>query len=113
MSSARGRHQPSNLVEGIAETTHLDVERRVEAHLEVTLLVLGEDALEALLEDRHGERIGEDHVAVREVAERLHLEESDLVEASSEDVDGMTVLRCSPCERLVELRSQEIGRAHV
>jgi hypothetical protein len=75
----------------------------------VTVLVLGEDALETLLEDGHVERVGEDHVSVGEVAERLHLEETDLVEASSEDVDGVSVLSCTASKGFVELRGRVSG----
>lgn len=63
----------------------------------------GEGPEEGLLEDGHGERVGEDHESVRRVAERLHLEETDLVEASGIDVDGMSVGGSSFGESVVAL----------
>ena len=57
----------------------LDVEGGVEAHLEVTLFVLVEDAEEALFEDRGGEGIGEDDDTVRRVRHRFHLEQTNLI----------------------------------
>jgi hypothetical protein len=68
------------------------------------LLVLDEHPVERLLEQRHVERIGENHVTVRVVRQTLHLEQSNLIETSEEDVNRVTVLRCPPRERLVELR---------
>ena len=52
---------------------HLHVERRIEGHLQVTLIVLVEHAQETLLEDGRRERIGQNDNAVRGVGHRLHL----------------------------------------
>lgn len=40
--------------------TYLNIERRVEAHLQLASLVLGKDSEETLLEDGGGETVGQD-----------------------------------------------------
>jgi len=67
----------------------LDVECGVEPHDEVSLGVLREETEEGLLEDGGGKRVGDNDCAVCAVRERLHFEEADLVEAASEEVDGV------------------------
>lgn len=91
------------------ETRHLellgalDVEGGIEAHLEVSLVVLDKDAVETLLKDTHLETISEDHVTVGQVGETLHLEQADLVETTGKDVDGVTVACSALGHGLVEL----------
>ncbi|RUS28971.1 hypothetical protein BC938DRAFT_481224 [Jimgerdemannia flammicorona] len=63
----------------------------IESHLQITLPVLGEDAVEALLEDGGGERVRQDHEPARMVDHGFHLEQADLVEATGEDIDGVAV----------------------
>jgi hypothetical protein len=47
------------------EVTCLNIERRIEAHLQEILVVLVEHAQEALLEDRRSERIRQDNNTIR------------------------------------------------
>lgn len=56
------------------DCTHLHVESCIETHLQISILILDEYALERLLEERHVERIGENHIAVGVVSQRFHLE---------------------------------------
>jgi hypothetical protein len=83
----------------------LYVEGGVEAHLEVAPLVLGEGAQEGLLEDRRCERVGENNDTVRAVRQRLHLEQTGLVQASCEEVDHVTIVRNTFRQALVKLQS--------
>lgn len=69
----------------------MNVESSIESHLEMTIRVGGEGSKERLLEDGHGERIGENEKAVCRVAEGLHFEETDLIEAASVDIDSVSV----------------------
>lgn len=86
--------------------THLNVECSVKSHLEMSIRVRSECPKEGLLEDGHGEGVGEDHESVGSVAERLHLEETDLIEASSVDVDSVSVGRSSLGKSVVALRGK-------
>lgn len=81
----------------------LYVERGVEAHLEVSLVVLVEDAQETLFENRRGKRIGQHDDSTRRIRERLHLEETDLIETSREEIDAMAIVRRAFGECFVEL----------
>lgn len=81
----------------------LDVKGSVEAHLQVALVVLLEDAMETLLENTHLETIGKDHVAIGHVAETLHLEQTNLVETTGKYINGVTVARSTLGHGLVEL----------
>jgi hypothetical protein len=76
-------------------TAYQDLESTVESHLQVTLLILGECPKQTLLENCSHERIGDDHETVCSVCQRFHLEQTDLIETSSIDIDGVTVLGCS------------------
>ena len=67
----------------------LDIEGGIESHDEVTFWVLCEEAEEGLFEDGGGKRIGNDDCTVCAIRERLHFKEADLVEAASEEVDGV------------------------
>ena len=67
--------------------THLNVKRRVEAHCDLIVLIALKDLDERLFEDLGVERIGQDHVAVREIRKGLHFEETDLIQTSSEDIN--------------------------
>lgn len=93
--------------EKMGGTTNLNIKGSVEPHFQMTLLVLFENSLERLLEDTHVERIGEDHVAVRKVRERLHLQQTDLVETSREYINRVAILRRTSSKRLVELLQGE------
>jgi hypothetical protein len=59
--------------------TDLDVKRRVEAHLEMTLIILVEQTQKALFEDRGCERVGEDNNTIRRARQRFHLLQPDLI----------------------------------
>jgi PHP family Zn ribbon phosphoesterase len=92
-----------------------DLESTVESHLQVTLLILGECPEQTLLEDGSHERIGDYHETVGSVCQRFHLEQTDLIETSSVDIDGVTVLRCSLGKTFVVLKSayiQDVLRWH-
>ena len=76
------------LTHGDAATDHaadvellgrLDVECRVEAHLEVALRVLVEYAEIALLEDGRREQVGDDDDAVRRIQQNPHFDDTELV----------------------------------
>ena len=60
----------------------LDLHGGVEGHLEVVVGVLGEDALEGLLEEGRVERVPHDHVPASVVAAALHLHQPRLVEGA-------------------------------
>lgn len=70
----------------------------------MTLGILVEDSLERLLEDGGAEGVGQDHDAVGVVAQALHLEQTDLVQAPGKDVNSVSVVGDSLGEALVELR---------
>jgi hypothetical protein len=86
--------------------SYLDVKRSVEAHLEVPLFVLVEESQEALLEDRCGERIRKNNDTVGRIGQGLHLLQTDLVQATSEEIDDVSVVRHPGCQSLVELPSK-------
>lgn len=87
------------------ENTYQDLESSVEAHLQVPVVVFVERSQETLLEDRSHERVGDDHETVGSVGEGLHLEQTDLIETTSVNVDGVTILRCALGQSLVVLLS--------
>ena len=94
--------------DGVAdEPAHLEllgalhVERGIEAHLQVALLVLVKDLVEALLEDAHLEAVHQQLVPVGQVAQRVHLEQADLVQAARVHVDRVPVVRRAPRDGLV------------
>ena len=86
-----------------ADCTDLDVKGGIEAHLEETLVILVENTQEALFEDRRGEGIGEDDDAVGGIGQGFHLEQTDLVETASKQIDSVSVVGGTFCEGLVEL----------
>jgi len=80
----------------------LHLERGVEAHLQVPMLVLVKDLLEALLEDTHLEAVDEQLVPVRDIAQRMHLEQADLVQAARKHVNRMPIRGSAAAQVLVE-----------
>jgi hypothetical protein len=82
---------------------HLNVKGRIEAHLQMTFGVLVEDPLEGLLKDGSLKRVGQDHEATGVVAERLHFEQANLIQAARKEVDGMSIVGCSFGQTFVEL----------
>ena len=88
-------------------STHLNVESGIEAHLQESSLVLVEHTEEALLEDGCRERVRQDDDTIGRVWHGLHLEQSDLIQATGEQVDDVTVVRRPLCETLVELRGTQ------
>jgi len=69
-----------------------DFESSIESHLQVTLLILGQCPQQTLLEDGSHERIGNDHETVGSVCQRLHFEQTDLIQTTGVDIDGVSVL---------------------
>ena len=90
-----------------ASPTHLNIESSIEAHLQESSLVLVEHAKETLLEDGCRERVGQDYDTIGRVWHGLHLKQSDLVQATGEQVDDVTVVRRPLCEALIELRGAQ------
>lgn len=70
-----------------------DFECPVESHLQITLLVLGQCPQQTLLEDGSHEGIGNDHETVGSVCQRLHFEQTDLIQTTGVNIDGVSVLR--------------------
>lgn len=85
------------------DTTYLNVKGGVETHSEMAFFVLFEQTVEALLEDRCCERIRDHHDTIRVVRQRLHLQQADLVQAPSKQVDSMPVLARPLRQSFVEL----------
>ena len=79
------------------------LERGVEGHQEVVVGILIEDAHEALLEHGRRETVGQDHVTARRVGQTLHLQQADLIETTSKDVDHVAIMRRASSETIVEL----------
>jgi hypothetical protein len=67
------------------------------------LIILVKYPQETLLEDGRGERIRQHNNTVRRVGERLHLQETDLVQATGKEVDSMSIVRGPLGETFVEL----------
>jgi len=86
-----------------AGMTYLNVKGSVEAHLEVSLIILVKETQETLLEDGGGKRVGQDDGTVCRVGHRFHFQETDLVKATSEKVDCMAVVGSALGEAFVEL----------
>jgi hypothetical protein len=84
-----------------ASSAHQDIKRCVETHLEPTLGILSKRPQEALLEDGGGKRVRDDHEPVGGIGQRLHLEETDLIETPRVNVDGVAVQRCTLRKALV------------
>ena len=63
----------------------------------MSLIVLVEYTEETLLENSSSEGIGQDYDTVRRVGQGSHLKEANLIEATAEKVDSMTVVRSSKC----------------
>lgn len=53
---------------------YLDIECSIEAHLQEILVVLAEDAQEALFKDRRGKRVGEHNDSIGRVRHRFHFQ---------------------------------------
>lgn len=87
--------------------THLYVKCGVESHLQETLVILAEYTQERLLEYGSGKRIREDDNAVGGVGEGFHLEQADLIETTSEQVDGMSIVGSTFCKVPIKLQRRE------
>ena len=70
----------------------------------MTLLVLVEDTEETLFEDRSSEGVGEHNCTVGRIRQRLHLQQSDLIETASEKINRMSVIGRAFGQALVELK---------
>ncbi len=64
--------------------THLNIERGIETHLKVPLIILIEDAKETLFENRCCERVGKNDSSVRGTWKGLHFQQTDLVKTTGE-----------------------------
>ena len=89
--------------------TYQNLESSVETHLQESLVVLSKRPQEALLENGRNERIGNDHKAIGSVGQRLHFEQTDLIETSGVDIDSVAVDRCSLGQRFVVLMLARSG----
>lgn len=72
--------------------TNLDIKGGVETHTKMTLSIFVKHAMEARLEYGSSERIGDDHDTVGVVGERLHLQQTYLVETPSKYIDSVPIL---------------------
>jgi hypothetical protein len=84
-------------------TTHLYIKRGIEAHLQMTLIILVEHPQEALLEYGSCEGVRQHDDPIRRIGQGLHLQQTDLVETASKQVDGMAVIGCALGQAFVEL----------
>jgi ribosomal protein L16/L10AE len=90
--------------------TNLHVKCSVEAHLQMTLSVFIEHSKETLFEDRRGEGVGQNDDTICRVGKRSHLEQSDLVEATSKQVYSMSILRGAFRKAFVKLQVENYIR---
>ena len=75
----------------------------VETHEEVIICVFVEHPRKGLFVHGRREAVGQDHVTTSRIREALHFEEANLIQASSEDVNDVTIVCNSLGEIIVEL----------
>lgn len=86
-----------------------NLEVGVESHEQVVLVVLVEDAHERLLVHGRCKAIRQNHVSTGAVRKAAHLEQTDLVKTTSEDINDVAVLRHALGEVLVKLLHVSAG----
>lgn len=70
-----------------------NLQRCVETHEEVVIIILVKDACKGLLVHGRRKTVRQDHVATGGVGKPLHLKKADLIQAAGKDIDDMTVMR--------------------
>lgn len=88
---------------GRKENTHLDIKRRIEPHLQLSLVILIEHAEETLFEYRSCKRIRQDDDSIRRVRQGSHFQQTDLVQAARKQVYNVAVVRYPLCQSFIKL----------
>lgn len=81
----------------------LDIERGIEPHLKLPLVIFVENTEKTLLEDGSSEGVGEDNNTIGKVGETLHFEKTNLVEAPGKHINDVTIVRGTFRQTFVEL----------
>ena len=98
-----GRYGVANQTTDLELLGALHLECRIKAHTQVAVLVLFENLVEALLENTHLEAVDQQLMTVRHITQRVHFEQTNLVETARKHIDHMAIVCASTTEVLVEL----------
>jgi hypothetical protein len=87
----------------IREDSYLYIERRIEPHEKESLIILVEQTQKTLLEDGSRKRIGEYDDTIGRIWQGPHLQQTNLIETSSKQVDRVTVVGRSLSKTFIKL----------
>jgi len=84
-------------------------EHGVEPHEKIVVTVLLKHSNEGLSEHGSCEAVGQDHVSACRVAEALHLQEANLVQAASEYVYDVAIMSCTLRQVVIKLHPRSVS----